>query len=72
MTKLEAISKYWKAFDRLRENTSYDGNGKITIQPSGFKGAETKAAKRAIALCRDDREFIELCAQVRKMTRGTE
>ena len=65
INKIEAIKKYWKAVDKLRENTSYDGNGKITIQPGGLKGAETKAAKRAIALCKDDREFIDLCDKVR-------
>ena len=66
MTKIEAIKKYWRAVNKLNDCISYDGNGKITVQPRGLKGAETKAARRAIALCKDDEEFIFLCDQVRE------
>ncbi len=66
MTKIEAIKKYWRAVDKLNANTFYDGNGRVTVQSGGLKGAETKAARRAIALCKDDKEFIFLCNQVRE------
>ena len=66
MTKIEAIKKYWEAEDKMLDATWYDGNGMITVQPRGLKGSVTKAAKRAIKLCDNDREFIALCNTVRE------
>ena len=66
MTKIEAVKKYWKAEDKMIDATCYDGNGMITVQPRGLKGAVTKAAKRAIHLCNNDTEFINLCRTVRE------
>ncbi len=64
MTKIEAIKKFWIVENKLIAATYH--NGEKIIQPRGLKGAVTKAIKRALKLCDNDKEFITLSKIVRE------